>query len=195
MDTPLSEAALQELVMRSQNGDTKAFGKIYDHFFTSMYRYTALRVPSEVAEDLVADIFVQAWEKIHTYRLQKNVPFGAWLFRIARHKVIDAYRAHQGWEEVPEETEDPDILNRAETAVQRQETLGIVRRALAQLPRRYRDVLHLSFFADLSHGEVAKVMRLTEGAVRILKFRALRKLESHLPADMREPQAVSVPAV
>lgn len=182
----LEDSDIRQLVRLAQNGDREAFSKIYDHFFPSVYRYAAFRLPAEVAEDLVAEIFVTAWEKLHTYKVQKNIPFSAWIFRIARHKVIDAYRSYQRWEEVPEEVMDPDDLNLADTKLKREETLKIVQRTMDKLPRRYRDVLHLSFFADLPHHEVARVLRLTEGAVRILKFRALKKFETMLPPDVVE---------
>lgn len=182
----VDEAVLLELVRRAQEGNTEAFGRVYDMFFVQVYRYTAFRVPEEIAEDLVADIFVKAWEKLHTYRARKNVPFGAWLFRIARHTVIDSYRTHRGFEEVPETVVDDDVLNRADTKVRRDDLLQTVNAALNSLPERYREVLLLTFMAELPHSEVARVLHLSEGAVRILKFRALKKLEKELPTDVVE---------
>lgn len=182
--TPLPEAALQALVKRAQDGDTDAFGKLYDHFFTQVYRYCAFRLPKEMAEDVTADIFVKGWEKLGSYRLQKNVPFGAWLFRIARHAVIDAYRSNRGFEEVPEALPDTDNFNRTEARLERKDTLRIVRNALNQLPRRYRDVLLLTYVSELPHGEAARVLHISEGGVRILKMRALRKLEALLPPEI-----------
>ena len=117
-------------------------------------------------------------------QVQKNVPFGAWLFRIARHSVIDAYRASRGFEEMNESFVDPDELNRADTRTRRGYTLEIVRKAVGELPKRYREILLLSFMAELPHSEIARVLRMTEGSVRILKLRALRKLEGLLPPDM-----------
>jgi len=187
-----SEKALVRLVTEAQGGSTEALGKIYDLFFAQMYRYTSFRVPQEIAEDLVADIFVKAWEKLHTYKMRKNVPFGAWLFRIARHTVIDAYRTHRGFEEVPETIEDTDELNRADSKVKREDLLRMVNRALDNIPGRYREILLLSFMADLPYSEIARVLHLTEGAVRILKFRALKRLEQELPEDIREYAAVYV---
>lgn len=185
MKTLPPEEELQRLVALAQEGDTDAFEKLYEHFFLPVYRYTAFRAPSEIAEDIVADIFVKAWEKLHKYKPQKGIPFGAWLFRIARHTVIDSYRRERNFEEVSDELADPDRLNRADTHVKTNDVLRIVRKALDQLPRRYREILVLSYMADLPHTEVARVLRMTEGGVRTLKFRALRKLESLLPADMR----------
>ena len=175
---------MQKLVAQAKEGDTEAFAQIYDHFFLPVYRYAAFRVPREVAEDVTADIFVKAWEKLHTYKSQHKVPFGAWLFRIARHSVIDVYRSQRGFDEVPETLPDTDVFNRAETRAERNETLAIVRKALDQLPKRYREVLLLTYVSELPYSEVARVLRMTEGGVRILKLRALRKLEAILPPEM-----------
>lgn len=181
----LSEAELLLLVQEAQQGSTDAFAHLYDHFFAPVYRYAAFRLPQAIAEDVTADVFVKAWEKLHTYIPKRNVPFAAWLFRIARHAVIDVYRRERGFEEVPEQFPDTDPFNRPEANIERQELLRTVRQALQKLPRRYRDILLLSYVSELGHREVAKVLHLTEGAVRILKLRALRKLEQFLPPEMR----------
>jgi RNA polymerase sigma-70 factor (ECF subfamily) len=183
--SPLTEPEILTLVRQAQEGDAQAFSALYDHFFQQVYRYTAFRLDREVAEDLVADIFLKVWEKLHTYEERAGVPFGAWLFRIARHEVIDAYRARRETEEVPEEMSDPDPMNRADDRVKRGELLRIVRRAMDRLPRRYRDILLLSYMADLPHSEIAQTLKMREGAVRVLKFRALQKLESLLPPETR----------
>jgi RNA polymerase sigma-70 factor (ECF subfamily) len=182
----LGQEEIRELVLLAQTGDTAAFSKIYDFYFPQVYRYCAFRAPAEVAEDLVAEIFVKTWEKLHTYKVQKDVPFGAWLFRIARYTVIDAYRTSRTWEDLDESLVDPDTLNSADGLFRQKEVVRIVRKALNALPRRYRDVLVLHYIAGLPSDEVARVLRLTQGASRILKFRALKKLEQELPAEYRE---------
>ena len=186
MQQQLPEEELQLLVALAQDGDTDAFEKLYLNFFLPIYRYTAFRIDADAAEDIVADVFVKAWEKLHKYKPQRGIPFGAWLFRIARHTVIDAYRRDRDFEEVSEEYADPDALNRADAHTKTADTLRIVRTALDQLPRRYKEILILSYIAELPHNEVARVLRMTEGGVRILKFRALRKLESLLPPDIND---------
>lgn len=177
---------IRELVAEAQGGSTEAFSKIYDFYFPQVYRYCAFRAPGEVAEDLVAEVFIKAWEKLHTYKVHKDIPFGAWLFRVARHTVIDAYRVSRTWEDLDESLVDPDTLNRADGAYLQKEVVRIVRKALNLLPRRYRDILILHYVAGLPGDEVARVLRLTQGATRILKFRALRKLEEKLPKEYRE---------
>ncbi|MBI1812681.1 sigma-70 family RNA polymerase sigma factor [Candidatus Peregrinibacteria bacterium] len=185
-DFRVLEDELQALVRQAQEGDTEAFGKVYDHLFLPVYRYAAFRAPAEIVEDVVSDIFVKAWEKLHTYRAQKGIPFPAWLFRIARHTIIDAYRRQRHFEEVSDELVDSDAMNRADDAMRRDDTLRVVREAMAKLPRRSCEILLLSYIAELPTSEVARILRMSEGAVRIRKFRALKKLELLLPPDIRE---------
>jgi RNA polymerase sigma-70 factor (ECF subfamily) len=182
----LDEAELQKLIALAQEGDTDAFGRIYDHLFLAVYRYCAFRLPKEIAEDTTADIFVKAWEKLHTYKLQKGVPFAAWIFRIARYSVIDTYRSTRGFDEVPEEIPDMDSFSRADARIAQKDTLRMVRQALDTLPQRYREVLLLTYVSELPYSEVARVLHMSEGAVRILKLRALRKLETALPPEFRK---------
>lgn len=177
------EADVQGWIAAAQEGDEHAFEQLYGAFFTQVYRYAAFRLPRELAEDVTAEVFIKAWEKLHTYKARSGVPFAAWLFRIARHSVIDVYRTQHGVEEVSETLVDPDVLNRADTATHRNEMLGVVRTAVKKLPKRYQEVLLLSFVSDMPTSEVARVLRMTEGGVRILKMRALRKLEDFLPPD------------
>ena len=182
----LSPDEVRQLVTEAQSGDTGAFSKLYDFYFPQVFRYCAFRAPAEVAEDLVAEVFVKAWEKLHTYKVQKDIPFGAWLFRVARYTVIDAYRTSRTWEDLDETLEDPDTLNSADGMLRQKEVVRVVRKALNALPRRYRDVLVLHYIAGLPSDEVARVLRLSQGASRILKFRALKKLEQELPSEYRE---------
>lgn len=174
---------LQALVVRAQDGDTDAFGKIYDAYLTPIYRYVVFRFPEDLAEDLVADVFVKAWEKLHTYRVMAGVPFSAWLFRIARHAVIDAYRSERGFEEITEEMVDENPGSDPKLSTERSLSVATVRSALRKLPRAYREVLLLHYVAGLGHAEVATALRATQGYVRIVKFRALKKLKEILPPE------------
>jgi RNA polymerase sigma-70 factor (ECF subfamily) len=182
-----SEAEIRQLVLEAQRGDTAAFGQLYDLYFPAIYRYAAFRLPAEAAEDVVADVFVRAWEKLHTYKTHKSVPFAAWLFSIARNAVVDVYRSHRGFEEVPETLPDPDVTNEADHRFRRKELLQTVRTAMDKLPKRYREILVLTFVSELSHAEAGQLLHMSEGGVRILKLRALRKLETLLPPDLDIP--------
>ena len=91
----LDEAAVERLVGDAQAGDPRAFGRLFDHYHASVYRYIVSRVhrPSD-AEDLTQLVFVKALEALPRYEA-RGIPFGGWLFRLARNAVIDHVRTHR----------------------------------------------------------------------------------------------------
>jgi RNA polymerase sigma-70 factor (ECF subfamily) len=182
----INQEILAELVARAQEDDHEAFGEIYDLFVTPIYRYVSFRAPAHLVEDLVSDVFVKAWEKLHRYQGRKGIPFSSWLFRIAHNVVIDAYRTFREVEELDGEHLDEDRWNDPTLRITQEIQCVLLRKALNRLPRRYRNVLLLSFMAGLSHAEIARSLRIREGSVRILKHRALRKLAKLLPPSMKE---------
>ena len=86
------DAAIEGLVAAAKAGDAEAYGRIFDHYHEAVHRYIAARVrrPSD-AEDLAQLVFVKALEALPRYE-QRGVPFGGWLFRLARNVVIDHLR-------------------------------------------------------------------------------------------------------
>src|SRR3954452_20921477 len=86
------DAALERLVADARAGDPEAFGEIFDRYHEPVYRFVVSRVhsPSD-AEDLTQLVFVKALEALPRYE-SRGVPFGAWLFRLARNAVIDHLR-------------------------------------------------------------------------------------------------------
>src|ERR1700675_1548557 len=88
----IDDAAIERLVTDARNGDSWAFGMIFDHYHDSIYRFIASRVqrPSD-AEDLTQLVFVKALEALPRY-VSRGIPFGGWLFRLARNAVIDFVR-------------------------------------------------------------------------------------------------------
>ena len=88
----IDDAAIERLVTDAQQGDAWAFGMIFDHYHESIYRFIASRVnrPSD-AEDLTQHVFVKALEALPRYE-SRGIPFGGWLFRLARNCIIDFVR-------------------------------------------------------------------------------------------------------
>src|SRR5512135_1237679 len=91
----MDDEALDRLVEAARNGDPDAFGALFDRYHAPVYRYIVARVhrPSD-AEDLTQLVFVKALEALPRYE-QRGVPFGGWLFRLARNTIIDHARTHR----------------------------------------------------------------------------------------------------
>ena len=188
----IDDAAIERLVDEARAGDAWAFGQLFDHFHLPVYRYVASRVrhPSD-AEDLTQLVFVKALEALPRYE-SRGIPFGGWLFRLARNAVIDHVRTSHEHADLAQSAEragadaGPDEL-----AVIRQE-IEAVRSALATLTDDQRDAISLRFFAGLSAREAAEAMGKQEGTIRGLQFRAIAALRRQL--DIEEPEAVFVPS-
>ena len=179
----LDDAALERLVEASRDGDSEAFGGLFDHFHGPIYRYIASRVqrPAD-AEDLTQLVFVKALEALPRYE-SRGIPFGGWLFRLARNCIIDFVRTrheHAELEAIGERQGSeagPD-----EIAVHR-EDMDAVGIALAVLTDEQREAIALRFFAGLSAREAAEAMGKQEGTVRGLQFRAIASLRRQLGID------------
>jgi RNA polymerase sigma-70 factor (ECF subfamily) len=176
----IDDAAIERLVAEARSGDESAFGAIFDHYHEAVYRYIASRVhrPSD-AEDLTQLVFVKALAALPRYE-SRGVPFGGWLFRLARNAVIDFARTHHDHAELDAVAERPHgEAGPDEIAVIRQE-LDAVGAALATLTDDQREAIVLRFFAGLSAREAAAAMGKQEGTVRGLQFRAIGALRRQL---------------
>ncbi len=176
----IDDETIDRLVAAAQGGDPDAFGALFDRYYVPVYRFVAARVsrPSD-AEDLAQHVFVKALEALPRFEA-RGVPFGGWLFRLARNVVIDYVRTrreHATLDVVAEQTAEeagPDDL-----AVLRQEMDSVVA-ALRRLTPEQREAIELRFFAGLSAKEAAVAMGRQEGTVRGLQFRAIAALRRDL---------------
>ncbi len=179
----IDDEAIERLVVAARGGDPEAFGALFDHYHGPVYRYVAARVgrPSD-AEDLAQLVFVKALEALPRYE-SRGVPFGGWLFRLARNVVIDHIRTRR------EHTTLDLIVERSgggdgpdELAVLRQE-MDTVTTALRRLTPEQREAIELRFFAGLSAREAAEAMGRQEGTIRGLQFRGLAALRRELGVE------------
>jgi RNA polymerase sigma-70 factor (ECF subfamily) len=180
------DAALERLVEEARGGDAEAFAAIFDRYHEPVYRFIASRIhrPAD-AEDLTQLVFVKALEALPRYE-SRGVPFGGWLFRLARNTVIDHVRTHKETADL-EQVLDRADLDRGpdEWAMTRQE-LETVRVALAALTDDQREAIALRYFAGLSAREAATAMGKQEGTVRGLQFRAIAALRRHLGIEVAD---------
>lgn len=177
----MDEEKLRELVERAKNRDVEAFGSLYDFYVSGIYRYTYYRVGSkEDAEDLTEEVFLKALEAIGRFTW-REVPFSAWLYRIARNTVVDHFRRETRRVQVvleegvmTPETTEPVTLVAAKLSQEE------VQRAISRLTDDQQQVVILKFFVGLSNSDIANFIGKTEGAVKALQHRALESLSKIL---------------
>ncbi len=175
-----SPSADEKLIARAQRGDTAAFGDLYERYLMTIFRYVFYRVgETNEAEDLTETVFLKAWEALDRYRV-REVPFRAWLYRIAHNTLIDCYRTTKETVPFDDQLELPDPADRPDELFDLKESRTAVTQALQILPPDYQHVLTLRFISGLSHSETSQVLGRSEEAVRVLQHRALNALRKVL---------------
>lgn len=165
------------LVVKAQR-DPSQFTAIYQRYLNPIYSYLLAQVQDvREAEDLTAQVFLQALEDLPRYRPIR--PFSAWLYSIARHRAADHFRRHP---ETPLEDDlnlpanSPDPL----AEVLQNERWLHLQSALRGLTEEERELLRLRFAAGLSFAEIAELLGRKESAVKMALYRLLPRLESKM---------------
>ena len=177
----MNRAEELRLLRQAQRGDSDAFAALYRAHVQAIYRYIAYRVTdAQLAEDLTADVFTKALQSLSRYEDQGK-PFVAWLYRIARARVIDHYRRT---DRRPVETDvedeplpvDPDM----DAPMVRRQAAQLLRTAIAELTDDQQQVIILRFVEGHRIETVAGLMGKQPNAIKALQHRALRALANRL---------------
>ena len=171
-----------ELIALAQRGNEEAIGALYDAHSQAVFRYFKARLgDQQTAEDLTGEVFRRMLTGLPQYHAI-DLPFRAWLFRIAHNLLIDHYRRESGHTMVPlkeVENASADEIDPA-SAVEQKLTMEHTYRALSGLEPSQRDVLALRFLSGLSLKETAFAMGRTEDAIKALQRRGLAALRLSL---------------
>jgi len=175
-DVIYSVKEIKKLVEEAQKGGDSSFTKLYNAFFTPVYRYVFSRVnDKDIADDLVQIIFIRWYKALPGYELQVS-PL-QYLFIIARRLLIDKYKEVDVFsldEESYIEIQDPSMLHDEvlNTKITTEHILG----EFKNLSILHQEVLRLHFFAELTTEEIATLLNKKEPAIRQIKHRALTAL-------------------
>jgi len=169
---PSPDAAVVEAVRR---GDRESFGRLYDLYGPMVHGILLARVPWGEVDDLVQDVFLVAFKRIHT--LREAGAFGGWLAMIARNRAVDFHRRRRETEELPE-----DLAQRSSADPEANEALALIR----GLPEAYRETLVLRLVEGMTGPEIAERTGLTPASVRVNLHRGMKLLRGKLGME-RQP--------
>jgi RNA polymerase sigma-70 factor (ECF subfamily) len=155
----------------------KHFAKLYEKHADEIFRYLYVRTSDrELAEDLASETFSKALESIDSFDFGNG---RAWLYAIARNKLIDHWRAKK----TLNIEEAVEIIDESATLAEKT-SLGLeiekVRNLLKSLTKTDQEIIQLRFFQGMSAKETADVLDMSEENVRVKQFRALKKLKEKL---------------
>ncbi|MFJ7586995.1 ECF subfamily RNA polymerase sigma factor, BldN family [Streptomyces sp. NPDC097617] len=181
------QARMMDLVERAQAGEADAFGRLYDQYSDTVYRYIYYRVGGKAtAEDLTSETFLRALRRISTFTWQGR-DFGAWLVTIARNLVADHFKSSRFRLEVTtgEMLDANEVERSPEDSVLESLSNAALLEAVRKLNPQQQECVTLRFLQGLSVAETARVMGKNEGAIKTLQYRAVRTLARLLPEDAR----------
>ena len=173
-------AAERDLVLAAQR-DRAAFAPLYERYVDQIFAYAySLTRNRELAEDVTAATFAKAMEELPRFEW-RGVPYSAWLYRVAAN-LVARDRRRPGWIELSPHLRDDEEL--PEEAAARRDRDDHIRAAVADLPADQRQAVMLRFGGDLRNKEIAEIMERSEGAVKLLTFRAMTTLRKRLGAPL-----------
>jgi len=168
-----------ELVSLAKRGDSEAFGQLYDLFAQRIFRYIRLKIQNqEEAEDVLQEVFIKAYKGLSSLSLE-NLNFSAWLYRVASNTINDHFRKRYRTPEISAIDENFDMPGTVsvEKEVGVKLELEEARAAFEYLSPIYKQVLELRFLQDFSLDEIAKILNKSNLSVRLLQYRALKKVQ------------------
>jgi len=170
------------IIQKAIAGEKQAFALLYEKYSDSIYRYFFFRLASiEMAEDLTESVFIKTWEALPSFSLSgKELNFRAWLYRIAHNALVDYFRSHKEELSIDVIEDIPSMRSIPEKEVEQNEIKAQLTIAVHLLDKQSLQVIMSRFIAGLDNRETAKIMGLSEGNVRVIQFRALKKLREFL---------------
>ena len=180
-DANASPAAEREFIDRSRRGDRAAFDAIVAAHRLTVYRVARRILGShEAADEAAQETFVRAWRSLGQFR--GDARLGTWLVRIAVNVSRTLLAARRPETDLDAAEQLADASESPEAAAERAESGSRVRRAVAALPPRQREVVVLKIFSGMTYDEVAAAMDLSVGAVKAHFHQAVHNLRRRMSA-------------
>jgi RNA polymerase sigma factor (sigma-70 family) len=178
-----ADLSYESQLVEKAKQDTSAVGELYELYFPRVYAFVAAKVNDQSdAEDVVSTAFMKIVEFLPSYQ-DRGLPFGAWVFKIARNCLYDFYAKSSKNQstDLDEAKEIHDEKNPSpHNEAKENETKSKILKVMDELPERDASIIQLKFFSGLNNREIAGALRLTESHVGIILYRTLRKMKPEL---------------
>jgi RNA polymerase sigma-70 factor (ECF subfamily) len=176
-----AELEAERLMIDAAQRDRAAFAPLYERYVDRIFAYAhTLTRNREIAEDVTAATFAKALEDLPRFEW-RGVPYSAWLYRVAANIVARRSRRPAA---IELDGNEVAAGGSPESIVEQREREDEVRVAVAELPADQRQAVLLRFGGDLRNREIAEIMGRSEGAVKLLTFRAMTSLRRQLGAPL-----------
>lgn len=178
----MPDPADRDLVLRTRRGEVQAFGELVRRYqsavFNVCYRMLGERME---AEDLAQETFIRAYRRLATFDVDR--PFGPWVRRVATRVCLNHLdRSTPPSQELDEDRDRPLVPagNEPERVLAGAQASAALRRAILELPPRYRAVIELRHYQEMSYAEIAELLEIPLSDVKSHLYRARKTLARSL---------------
>ena len=178
------------IIARCLAGERAAYATLVERYKGLVHDLVCRMIGDAMeADDIAQEAFVKAYISLRHFRGESR--FSTWLCRIALNHCKDVLRrrGREPWIRTAHDEEPPmaDADDAPGVALERREWEGRLRRALARLPMKYREVLVLRHIEELDFLEVGRLLKISEGTARVRAFRAREMLQRLLEDEGTRP--------
>lgn len=177
--TGLRTATLDSDVALAASGDTSAFERLYRAHAARVHGLVRRMIGPIEAEEVTQDVFVRAWQKLHTFR--GDAAFSTWLHRLAVNVVIERRRSQATWR--ARIADDETAIAVAVAPVVRVDLTLDFEQAIDRLPIGAREILVLHDVEGYKHREIASLLDITAGTSKRQLHRARMLMRRHLGSE------------
>lgn len=176
--TTCKELNDKEIIQRSLD-QVDFFSCLYQRYSVQMMYYIKriTNVSKEASEDILQDAFINVWKHLHEY--DDSLKFSSWLYRIVHNTAVSYWRKQERIHTTKEHIKNT-VRNEEEENVDESELVNVeLRKAIDQLPDKYREVMILKFLEGQDYEDISDILMIPEGTVatRINRAKkALRKI-------------------
>lgn len=169
----------KELIEKCRKNDRKAQMELYDKYSRGMY-FVAYRFfkDSFLAEEAMQESFIKAFTKLDQFT--GDVTFGAWLKRIVINKSIDMIKARKLDTIALNEQVMTSVEESENWEVDNSITVAEVKKAIDNLPEKYKYPVHLFLLEGYDHNEISEILNITPVSSRTLVHRGKKRLQDQL---------------
>lgn len=166
--------------------DRAAYAELFTRFAPKLKGFVMGQgLSAAEAEDLAQDALLSVWRKAHLFDASKATAV-TWIYSIARNLRIDAARKAKRVRELPEDLWQGEPDEAADETLIASEYAASISEAMAVLPEEQKAILRLSFYEDLSHGDIARALSIPLGTVKSRLRLAMTRLRTRFDTGVKQ---------
>jgi RNA polymerase sigma-70 factor (ECF subfamily) len=166
-------------VLKAQD-DPNAFEPLYNQYFERLYKFVYQRLENkEEASDLTSQVFLKALVNLKQFRF-RDVPFSAWLFRIAINEINNFYTRSKKSRVVNIETMKLNELLEESNSDLKEERIARIISEIKNLKGADLLLIEMRFFENRSFREIGEIMKITENNAKVRVYRVLARMKQNI---------------